>query len=807
NGGIITHDILTMATPSNVEMVRRLEELERRLEEERLARQEDRRQLEEKDRALEERDRARQEDRRQLEEKDRALKNTTFREFLSACHTQCWEPLAVQTDLKLCTTGSITVPHHRLCPTNLEAWGDFPDLCRGHFDRIDALFHPRDPPTSPRLFPSLHEIEAFGRNLSKKKLSSEQDLSLYLHFALEDRVSMIVEALRSVDPSQRPIDFENHGQSLTKNDEEVQERKRRRTERARLSNADDTPGASRADKMGVTTTVDGARQLLYNIEYKPPHKLTIGFLRAGLRPLDISAVIHRAKVPTDADAKYSYRADQLVARVMTQAYSSMIEDGMEFGYITTGGAFVFLWVEEDNPTTLRWHLSEPNRDVPAAAPDRSLGQTAIGQVLGLSMMAFQSTQRSHAWREEVKKKLLTWKIDDEGLLRNMSPEEAPRTTAPSPDYQPPPSPGEPNPTRTRVATRSRTGCNPADLSRPAFNDREDDHDNDGDERDQPPGERGGVGVNNRRRAPAGGRSSGRNQPGGRNQATAHISAPVHIHAPAHGPFQQPLKSYCTQACLLGLVRGKTDLDECCPNVLLHRQPDTNQHAIDGRDAFADRVKQQLAQTVDAHCQPLGKQGARGALFKITLASHGYTFVAKGTIDVFVEDLQHEGDVYQRRLDRLQGHAVPVYLGNIDLIQSFSHDHGVRIVHMLLLSWAGDDLHAPERRAEIAGLDEAVERTTEEVLATGVIHNDVRWANMLWNQERQRVMLVDYERAMLVQEVAGGRPRVKLPPIYHLSPMVRKRYCTLAWDEYEYGLAKKKRKLLPADEILAAPPAG
>ena len=34
-------------------------------------------------------------------------------------------------------------------------------------------------------------------------------------------------------------------------------------------------------------------------------------------------------------------------------------------------------------------------------------------------------------------------------------------------------------------------------------------------------------------------------------------------------------------------------------------------------------------------------------------------------------------------------SVPVYLGNIDLIHRYFYDVGVRIVHMLLMSWAGE----------------------------------------------------------------------------------------------------------------------
>lgn len=64
------------------------------------------------------------------------------------------------------------------------------------------------------------------------------------------------------------------------------------------------------------------------------------------------------------------------------------------------------------------------------------------------------------------------------------------------------------------------------------------------------------------------------------------------------------------------------------------------------------------------------------------------FVGKGTVPVFVRDLKHEGRIYQKR-ERVQGVSVPVYLEYIDLIHRYFYDVGVRIVHMLLMSWAGE----------------------------------------------------------------------------------------------------------------------
>jgi hypothetical protein len=54
---------------------------------------------------------------------------------------------------------------------------------------------------------------------------------------------------------------------------------------------------------------------------------------------------------------------------------------------------------------------------------------------------------------------------------------------------------------------------------------------------------------------------------------------------------------------------------------------------------------------DRDCEPLGKYGARGPLFKLTLARYMYTFVGKGTLSVSVRILRLEGSVY-RRLESL-----------------------------------------------------------------------------------------------------------------------------------------------------------
>jgi hypothetical protein len=73
---------------------------------------------------------------------------------------------------------------------------------------------------------------------------------------------------------------------------------------------------------------------------------------------------------------------------------------------------------------------------------------------------------------------------------------------------------------------------------------------------------------------------------------------------------------------------------------------------------------------------------------LTLELYGYTFVAKGTVRAFETNLNHEAWIY-RYLTRVQGELIPVYLGSISLSHPYFLGVGVRIVPMLLISWAGE----------------------------------------------------------------------------------------------------------------------
>ena len=151
-------------------------------------------------------------------------------------------------------------------------------------------------------------------------------------------------------------------------------------------------------------------------------------------------------------------------------------------------------------------------------------------------------------------------------------------------------------------------------------------------------------------------------------------------------------------------------------------------------------------------EPMGKQGARGALFQLTLLAYGYTFVGKGTVAEFTVDLNHEAAVYHR-VQPLQGIRFPVFLGTVDLRhlnRTYYLDFRVRIVSLLLLSWGGHSLDEPETM-ETIGPDAFRDllQSMQALHRRGVIHTDIRRANLVWSKESRRLMVIDFERALLL----------------------------------------------------------
>jgi serine/threonine protein kinase len=73
--------------------------------------------------------------------------------------------------------------------------------------------------------------------------------------------------------------------------------------------------------------------------------------------------------------------------------------------------------------------------------------------------------------------------------------------------------------------------------------------------------------------------------------------------------------------------------------------------------------------------------------------------------------------------------------------------------MLFMAWGGESTsrlkHAPALWREIS-------RSKNEIRALGVVHQDLRPDNILWNSELGRALIIDFHRSTLDLRPAGKR---------------------------------------------------
>ncbi|KAH8431854.1 uncharacterized protein LDX57_009505 [Aspergillus melleus] len=137
---------------------------------------------------------------------------------------------------------------------------------------------------------------------------------------------------------------------------------------------------------------------------------------------------------------------------------------------------------------------------------------------------------------------------------------------------------------------------------------------------------------------------------------------------------------------------------------------------------------------------MGTCGLSGAPFKVTCVRYGYTVVGKGTTCFLWRQLEREADVY-RMLSPVQGSAVPVFLGKINM-QKIYRLHGAgKIWHMLLMGWGGDTIDTV--KTDIRTENRSIARAKKEIESLGVLHQDLASRNVLWNEELDRAMIIDF----------------------------------------------------------------
>lgn len=219
------------------------------------------------------------------------------------------------------------------------------------------------------------------------------------------------------------------------------------------------------------------------------------------------------------------------------------------------------------------------------------------------------------------------------------------------------------------------------------------------------------------------------------------------------------REYCTQKCVLGLLRC-LKLDAGCPNVSAHRQGlETDSHQISYLQ-LPSLLTSQLALDRNNGCALLGLGAHRGRLhshdkhviFRITLTSHGYTLIGKATQMSTVKQLKREKEAYLI-LRKMQGRKVPVLLGDLYFTKPWSlssedvgSHSGSEMVYMLLLSHAGRPIWGYETGGHNKKEIRKFRKVDMRDRGLQLEQDEIRSRNMLWNDELGRLMFIDFERA-------------------------------------------------------------
>ncbi|OAA45718.1 hypothetical protein ISF_09586 [Cordyceps fumosorosea ARSEF 2679] len=442
-------------------------------------------------------------------------------------------------------------------------------------------------------------------------------------------------------------------------------------------------GKQQPDGGGIRTDLDGNKSVAFVYDLQAPHKIAVDCLEAALAKERYSQM--STSWPMPSRAYRTRKRKRLKKRVLPQhSYNK---------------CYVFLFYDRAEPLVLRWHLCVPDKAVTRATSrvqvdHDQVSHTAVAELASFCLLSLSSPALTGRLFQEA--------VDQAApVLKKWKTEE----------YVDPLTGPELEVTDSSLAPFPRGTDGACDGK-------------DGRVEDQQCRSAASTSLN-RRETDSISKGSG-DGPGGSGLALT--------------------RPYCTQACLAGLKLARP-LDSSCPNVLSHGVRGDGQHPITAHE-FADLVTEQLQQDPYQGCEALlgqGKAGASGVLFKLELVQFGYTFVGKGSVSARPRRLEYESRVYQR-LDKLQGELVPVHMGLISFHPGYILPGGAYVVHMMLMSWAGE----MATDATTSSLQSEIERSLHTLCQNGVGHGDERAANCLWNAERGCVMVIDFDCAILLQ---------------------------------------------------------
>ncbi|KAF6233317.1 hypothetical protein HO173_008441 [Letharia columbiana] len=646
--------------------------------------------------------------------------NTSLAEYLALYQEYFAYPLHCEPMSSRNTRGGVTSPLKRLTPTTVEPWTEFEDLQRRSYQELCEKLGNRE------LFPDKANLIGARGTVSSFLITSKEAITTYVRAAeippVKEIVCQYIQSGGGGEQSSLGVRY--------------------------------TPGGDPESAAGkVFVPVDGvwnrggpgSDRPIALAELKPPHKLTTGALRTALD--DGNGKARKSFESQPIIQSPHARNDPLytVLAVFTQVFDEMISSGTEFAYVDTGMARVFFRIRRTESTVLYYSLDVSPREVIADARSTAVCQIALFLCRCLTVEKFDQN-----WIAEARASNSRFEVDPEAQLDMLASQDSSASEVITPsedDYEP---------ARNAPKKRKRANRHERDLLlHHGEHDSEDDGDNDDSSLNrQQPGVRLHAKATESEAqhsttSPSTTSSDRRRQNAGHSfLSDQKTDEPCPPHACCvFCPASESGQPYCTQVCLQRLTNSTASglsraLDRTCPNVDRHSlsSPD---HELSA-ETLCDLLRHQLRRSRDHAMDHLKIRGGIGHLFRVTLCSYGYTFVAKAVREDHLRSLTREYAIYGK-LRQLQAEFIPVCLGLIELETPYVLPFPDILTHLLLLSYSGPDLLSSEGPSlQPEELRSSAEATLKKLQINGLQHGDVRKGNMLWNTERSRVFMLDFE---------------------------------------------------------------
>ncbi|PVH91236.1 hypothetical protein DM02DRAFT_664211 [Periconia macrospinosa] len=315
------------------------------------------------------------------------------------------------------------------------------DYVRSHIDPIDSEDKLRDfAREAAEKLVQMFVAEVVKDSNLRMKLGLRGRMSFQSHTNLRHSSdTKVTEAMQHMSISDASTQAENGDKGKRRHNQ-----KKAASAQSESSRPQRGKGGGRADQFCIYRDNDGQSIPAVAIEYKAPHKLTREEIAAGLSG---EIVPDRDVINKEGDSLES-SSKWLLAAVVTQCFSYMINRGVQYGYIFTGDAIVFLHIPND-PTTVYYYVSVPEVDVQEDDEHR-LHRTAVAQVSTFVIRALAAEPPPQEWHQATLA-LDTWAVEYMDVLKNI-PETDRQKTRETFSYRP--SRWIPT-ARSRVKTRSQ----------------------------------------------------------------------------------------------------------------------------------------------------------------------------------------------------------------------------------------------------------------------------------------------------------------------------------------------------------------